>query len=559
MPYLQAALSYFLILFTMGFLSAQESDSDSLAGIPDSAKAVQDSKNAEEYRLLQLQEQARIDSVIMLKLEEQLSMVSNDAQKRAELEERLRQIEVSDSINAVELAGRLEGMRETSVGAPVVLKRDTLFYIYTRAGSFTPEVRASAIGRQLEELYEDPEFNPDSLISEANFYGADLRYGYNQLVMGVTNEDGLWHGKAPIDLANEHRLQFIETIEIVRQRNSISNIGKRVGQVLLIILGLWLVIRSINMGYRRVRDWLYKNRQTYLQGIKFRDFQLLSPVQHLFIARRILNFARIGVVILAIYIALPLLFSVFPQTKVITNTLLGWVLEPAKSILKSIAAFLPNLFTIAVIYFFTHYVVKGIRFLTIEVGRGNIKLEGFHADWAKPTFNIVRFLLYVFMFIVIFPYLPGSDSPAFQGVSVFLGILISLGSGNAISNVMAGLVITYMRPFKTGDRVKIGDVVGDVVEKNLLICRLKTIKNEDITVPNSMVLSGYTTNFTTNCEGDGLIMYSTVTIGYDVPWPKMHEVLKEAAGRTEGIQKNPEPFVLQTSLDDFYVSYQINA
>jgi small-conductance mechanosensitive channel len=163
------------------------------------------------------------------------------------------------------------------------------------------------------------------------------------------------------------------------------------------------------------------------------------------------------------------------------------------------------------------------------------------------------------MLVVMFPYLPGSSSPAFQGVSVFLGLLLSLGSTSAINNIIAGLVITYMRPFKVGDRIRIGDTEGDVVEKNMLVIKVRSPKNEEITVPNSAVLGSNTLNFSANSKQAGLIIHSTVTIGYDTPWRKMKQTLIEAALKTDGLMKTPEPFVLQTSLDDFYVSYQINA
>lgn len=205
------------------------------------------------------------------------------------------------------------------------------------------------------------------------------------------------------------------------------------------------------------------------------------------------------------------------------------------------------------------YFIRVVKYFFKEIESGKLSISGFHSDWAKPTYNIVRFLLYAFMFVLIFPYLPGSDSEIFKGVSVFIGILFSLGSTSAIANMVSGLVITYMRPFKIGDRIKIADVTGDVIEKTLLVTRLKTPKNEIITIPNSSVLTGNTINYTIQAEDTGLIIYSTVTIGYDVPWKLMHEVLLEAAFRTEYLLEDPKPFVLQTSLDDFYVSYQINA
>lgn len=163
------------------------------------------------------------------------------------------------------------------------------------------------------------------------------------------------------------------------------------------------------------------------------------------------------------------------------------------------------------------------------------------------------------MLIVIFPLLPGSDSEVFRGVSVFLGILFTFSSSGSLSNIFAGLVLTYMRAFKIGDRVKIGDSVGDIVEKTLLVTRVRTIKNEDITIPNSTVLNSHTINYSTAAGEVGLIVHTTVTIGYDVPWKHVHELLVNAASDTVYIINNPKPFVLQTSLNDFYVSYQVNA
>jgi small-conductance mechanosensitive channel len=255
------------------------------------------------------------------------------------------------------------------------------------------------------------------------------------------------------------------------------------------------------------------------------------------------------------------LFSIFPWTRGLADKLFNYILSPVKNIFSAVIDYIPNLFTIAVIYLSIHYTVKFFKFLASEIENGALVISGFYPDWAMPTFNIVRVLLYAFMFVTIFKYLPGSDSPVFQGVSVFLGILFSLGSSSAISNAVAGMVITYMRPFKVGDRIKIGEITGEVVGKSILVTRIRTIKNEDITVPNSTVLSSYTLNYTTSAKDLGLILHTSVTIGYDVPWKKVHELLLNAAKATDGIIQDDDtkkPFVLQTSLDDFYVSYQIN-
>jgi small-conductance mechanosensitive channel len=198
-----------------------------------------------------------------------------------------------------------------------------------------------------------------------------------------------------------------------------------------------------------------------------------------------------------------------------------------------------------------------VRYIFGEIENGKLEINGFHRDWAMPTFIIVKFLLYAFMLILIFPLLPGSDSNIFKGVSVFIGILFSLGSSSAIANMVAGLVITCMRPFKIGDKIKTGDITGTVIEKTLLVTRLRTILNEEITIPNSAILSGNTTNYSTFAE-TGIIVHVSVSIGYDVPWKKVHAALLEAASKIDIVLKDPAPFVLQSSLDDFYVSYVLN-
>jgi small-conductance mechanosensitive channel len=207
----------------------------------------------------------------------------------------------------------------------------------------------------------------------------------------------------------------------------------------------------------------------------------------------------------------------------------------------------------------SRYILRFINILFNEIEMGTLNIDGFHREWAVPTYKLVRILVLAFTLVVLFPYLPGSGSPAFQGVSVFLGILLSFGSSSSIGNIVAGIVLTYMRPFKVGDRVKISDTVGDVVEKTLLVTRLRTIKNVDVTIPNSMILASHIINYSSSALSSGLILNTTVTIGYDSPWNIVHDLLKKAALITTDILQDPSPYILQTSLDDFYVSYELNA
>lgn len=514
-------------------------------------------KAAEKY-LLQQKEQQRLDSITTLQLEQELEQGATGGRRKIELQDSLKSMSAKDSVARAERLMRIDELKKTAKAYPVYLLTDTLFYINTRIGSFSAAERSEAISARIKKLYDDAFFNADTLKVIGNENTYDIVYNNDYIIMSITDVDGLWHNMPPQELANEYLERIKTGILKVRKENNLFSWLKRIGYICLIIIGIWIIIYGINRLFKRSAAFLALNKRKYFTGFKIRNVQIFSEAQHYLFALRVNSFLRIIIIILAIYLALPLLFSIFPQTKFFADMLLTWITTPAKAIFNGIINFLPDLFTIIVIYIATKYFVRFIKYFATEIGNGNIQMKGFYADWAAPTFNVIRILIYAFMFILIFPYLPGSGSPAFQGVSVFLGVLFSLGSTSAISNMVAGMVITYMRPFRRGDRVKIGDVVGDVIEKTMLVTRIRTIKNEDITVPNSTVLNTHTINYSTNAPDTGLIIHTTVTIGYDVPWKKMHEALLEAAARTTLIVKDPSPFVLQTSLDDFYVSYQVN-
>ena len=259
--------------------------------------------------------------------------------------------------------------------------------------------------------------------------------------------------------------------------------------------------------------------------------------------------------ILALFITSYLL----PWTKGYSLIFLGFILKPIKDFLVSLWQFIPNLFAIIVIVFITRMVLRFFRFLKTEIEACEIRIRGFFPEWASPVFDIVRFLAWAFTVIMLWPYLPGSDSKIFQGVSVFIGLLVSITSASILGNLMSGFSLTFIRAFKPGDRIRVGDVTGDVVEKTLAVTKVKTIKNEIVTIPNSKITSSEVINYSTLAPVDGLILHTTVTIGYDAPWGQVHQLLIEAAKETRLVLQEPEPFVLQTRLDDFYVAYQINA
>jgi small-conductance mechanosensitive channel len=329
--------------------------------------------------------------------------------------------------------------------------------------------------------------------------------------------------------------------------------GVIIGQILLMRF-VWFLFKWLN---GKIAVYGGKN----FKSLTIRKYRIMDTKQILNIIFFLLKIVKYIFTVFQLVITLPMVFSLFPQTKNLASVLFGYILSPLKRIGLGVINYIPNLITIVIILFIAKYVLRSLKFFAVRIEKGKLVIPGFYSDWAQPTFNILRVLLYAFTVAVIYPYLPGSESRIFQGISVFVGIIVSLGSSSAIGNLVAGMVITYMRPFKIGDRIKLNDTVGFVVEKSPFVIRIKTHKNEYVTFPNLMVLTSSIVNYRTSFDEDaeGLIIHADVTMGYGVPWRQVHEILIAAALKTARIQKSPKPFVLQTALDDYYAIYQINA
>jgi small-conductance mechanosensitive channel len=442
--------------------------------------------------------------------------------------------------------------------APVSVDHKILFYVQSKILSISPENRAEIITKRIEKLIKDPLLDINDITLSEGEANTDI-VARDLIIMTVTEDDAKSAGKERIALAGEYVSLIKSTIDTQRREYSLRSItmGAIFALIATIVFILFLIIikKIFVKLYGKLQSW----KDVKIHGLKFQNLEILSSGQITDVIVNVAKWIRVILVMLLLYFYIPLILSFFPWTKRYSATILGYIISPLEAVGLSFISFLPNLFFIAVIVAVTYYVLKVIKIIFEAIARRRINLSGFYPEWAQPTYQIVRFLVIAFTAIVVFPYLPGSDSPAFKGISIFLGVLFSLGSTAAVANVVAGVILTYMRAFKVGDRVKISDTTGDVIEKTLLVTRVRTIKNEDITIPNAVVLGSHIINYSASAQNTGLILHTKVTIGYDVPWKQVHELLIAAAHTTEYILKEPSPFVLQTSLDDFYVSYEINA
>ncbi|MAZ72753.1 MAG: transmembrane ion channel [Flavobacteriaceae bacterium] len=549
-----------IVVLTMATTFAQ-TDSTKTDSLPkpavDSSEIAQ--KNFQK-KLENLERQQLIDSIKKAELESQIKDLKNsDPDQQDKLQAQINALNAQETERIEQKKKEIETLRNSTKGYPVIgFFDDTLFNIYTKLGSFSAKERADAVSRRVKTLSSNLGFTADSLLVTTVESASDIVYG-ETIIMSVSQNDALWEDTTTQNLASAHKDKIAASVINYKSETNIWTLAKEIGLAILVLVIIWFLIKYIIRLFKWIAKKIESQENKRIKGVKLKDYTLFDAKRQVAALLLVNKVVKWFTILLAIYITLPILFGIFPWTRNFADTLFGYVLNPVKSILSSIWNYLPNLITILVILFVFRYVLKGIRFLSMEIMRGNLKINGFYPDWARPTYQIVRVLVIAFMIVSIWGYIPGSDSPVFQGISVFLGFLFTFGSAGSLSNIIAGLVLTYMRLFKIGDRVKIGEVFGDVIEKSSLVTRVRTPKNEIISIPNSTVMSSHTINYSSDAPEKGLIIHTTVTIGYDIPWKKMHAALIEAAKRTELVVATPEPFVLQTSLEDFYVAYQINA
>jgi small-conductance mechanosensitive channel len=443
-------------------------------------------------------------------------------------------------------------------GAPVVVEGDTLFLIHSSQGGLSAARRAENVQKAILHAGKEFSFGKDTLHIEEGAYLTDIMYG-EKVLLSITDLDAGSTGLSRPALARKYLVPVKAKIEAMRKTYGILQMVKRAGLFLLIAGGQIFLIMLTHYVFRKLRRKIIRLRQTKLKPIAIRDYEFLNVRRQSIIILFLSKMLKWLIILVQLLFSVPMLFAVFPQTKSIAIALFSYVFEPVKMIARGVVNYIPNLFIIMIIYLCIRYTIKGLRFISREIESGKLKINGFYPDWAQPTFNIIRFLLYAFMIAMIYQYLPGSQSDVFKGISVFVGLIVSLGSTTVIGNIIAGFVITYMRPFKVGDRIKLNDTEGHVMEKTPFVTRLRTPKNEIVTIPNSFIMSSHTTNFSASAREYGLIVHIDVGSGYEVPRQQVHQLLIKAAQETPGIESRPKPFVLETALADSYPIYQINA
>ncbi len=445
---------------------------------------------------------------------------------------------------------------------PVVFNGKNLFYIQRPNGSLSAEERAEIISERIEKIAKRKieKINHDDFDID-NRGDLVIVLFERKTLATVTAEDEKIADISREILANQY-LNKIEKSLAKYQREQkpfywIFGIVSTVVTTLCLILVLKAFDRFFPYTYQILDSW----RGRIIPSIRIQNLEILTSENLTKICQGFISLIRIGLTLIVLYLFIPSVLSFFPKTRQMGRILFEYLMRAINLVGSAFVSYLPNIFILTVIIYLTHYTLRFLKFIFREIEQGTLQFTGFYSEWAQPTYRLLTWLIIALSAVFAFPYLPGFNSPAFKGVSAFLALLFTLGSTGVVSNTVSGFVLIYTRAFQVGDRVKIGDATGDILEKTLLVTRIKTIKNVVITIPNSVVISSNVVNYSAlSRDGNNpLIIHTTITLGYDVPWRKVHEVLIAAAKKTQYIIATPSPFVFQTALNDFYVSYEINA
>ena len=446
---------------------------------------------------------------------------------------------------------------ETAPSAPVELDGRRLFQV-RGVSAYPAEQRAERIQNRIEALARNPDFRAEALRPVESEVGVKITVG-DRLVMVIFDADARGEGVNPWELATVIIERIRQAIADYRQARSpkalLTGALYAVGGAVALAVTITLLL---GLG-RRLDGLLARYFQHHVGSLgRIQSFEIVRAEQIGSAVRGVLSAVRVVAILGVAFIYLGFALDQFPGTRAFGNRLFDLAVGPLGTMGQAILTEIPDLIFLAILFYLSRFILRLIRLFFDAVARGTVTLAGFEPDWSVPTYKIARFAVVAFALIVAYPYIPGSHSDAFKGVSIFLGVIFSLGSSSAIANLIAGYLMTYRRAFKVGDRVRIGDVIGDVTEIRLQATHLRSLKNEEVVIPNSQLLNGQVVNYSSLAARQGLILHTVVGIGYETPWRQVEAMLLIAAERTPGLPREPRPFVLQQSLGDFAVNYELN-
>lgn len=440
--------------------------------------------------------------------------------------------------------------------AAVTLDGRTLFKVRGVSGLPAAD-RAAMISTRIEEAAADPGFQPQQVQIIETPQMVQVAAG-PRVFLRVFDAD------AELEQVDRNALALVtaqlirEAIIDYREQRTPERLKRGLVTALVATVALAVVLWILFWFTGRLRQLLKARFQPKVAGIRVQSLQLVPGSQIWNTIAAVAHGLRVVAVALAIYLYAEFVLMQFPRTHAFAERLATYLLDPLQAMGSAFLQELPSLLFLLVLFVVVRIVLRLLKAYFDAIGSGVIHLANFAPPWAAPTYRLVRIGVIAFALVVAYPYVPGSGSEAFKGLSIFFGVLLSIGSSSFVANSIAGYALIYRNLFAVGDRVQIGDTVGDVLEMRLQVTRIRTVKNEEVIVPNSLILNSPVINYSALAGSRGLILHTTVGIGYETPWRQVEGMLLMAAKRTPGLNSEPPPFVLQKALGDFCITYELN-
>lgn len=447
-----------------------------------------------------------------------------------------------------------------AASAAVQLDNQTVFVIRDKSQFASLEQRAQRVSDRLQR-FADNQSIPLEAIATASVEGNSVIYAEDNILVTVSAADAKAAGLSQQALTNDYSQHIRQSVSQYRQERSASYLIRAAMIAVVCTIALIMLLIILNNAVPHSHRWLDRQRNRRVPSLRIQNFELMSSDQLSDLLLDLTSLLRIGLILTILYVYFSLILNLFPQTRPLASHLFSYVRNLGVTVWTAFVNYLPSLLMVGLIVIATYYLLRFLKRIFDGISRRAFSIRGFYPEWGEPTYRLLSYLIIALAVIVAFPFLPGSRSPAFQGISLFLGALVSLGATAAVANIVSGFILVYTRAFQLGDRIQIGDVLGDVEEKLALVTRIRTLNNELVTIPNAALMAANITNYSALVRDSNtpLILHTTVTLGYDVPWRRVHQILVEAALATPDILPNPSPFVLQTALTDFYVNYELRS
>ncbi|MDJ0732076.1 MAG: mechanosensitive ion channel family protein [Crocosphaera sp.] len=446
---------------------------------------------------------------------------------------------------------------------PVTLDGEEIFEYKLQFEELPNQQRAEEVSERIKNIADDRSISIEDLsikdLKALKSEGLRLIHADDQMILTITQADADLENKSLDELAEDYLERVKNAIFEYRDKRKLQNFILTALGVLLSTIIVIFIFRFLNWFFPWQSRRITRNQSFVFRNLNIQNWNIITVEQQKRIALFLLKIIRWMITLTTLYFYIPLLLSLFPQTERLGKSVFSSLFGALGIVWSEFIDYLPNLFLILITLIITHYLIRLCDPFFKAIEEERITISGFYPDWAQPTYKLTVILIIGLAAAIIFPYLPGFNSPAFQGISILAGALVTFGGASTIANIIGGFVVIYTRAFQIGDRIKISEYRGVVIEKTILSTRICNGNNEIITIPNSILVASTIINYSATIRDleQPLVIDTTITLGYDVPWRLVYETLINCALETTDILDDPEPYVWQTSLDDFYISYQL--